>query len=267
MCAGAPPSSLPSILTSADYFQRSAEFRLWLHSAHDLHLDSISTERAHELFDAFVQLWNARRLDAHFYTGVDSSALSAAVLTKHRWPFTARMTDDERLAMASTRDTVDTATHHHTYSQEFSSAASHPTPSPAPPPPIAAPSSSQPSRPSTVDRRRQRERTELVLDEVAPRETGREGRLEKRRAMGEYARRERGEDGLEADEEELMGGGGGGGRGGEGEREKMRERQRRRDERKEEEGRARRSEYEAKERDRMKRMLESIGMADKYPIK
>ena len=267
----APSSSSAPVLTADDYFHRSAEFRLWLHSTLDLHLDALPTSRSHDLFTRFVADWNAGRLPPHYYKGVDSSTLPPSTLTKHRWAFAEKMTDDERLAMASTRDSVDTSTYHHTYAQEFAKV------------PEAAPQRGggeargrkgrdgrEAERGREGEGRREgrgdKERVKEALEELAPRETGREGRLERRREKGEYSRRERGDDGLdEMDEREVMGTGGGG-MSGAGELQRLKERERNRGERVVEEGQARRSEWDLKEKERMRKILESVGMQDKFPV-
>ena len=280
-------SSISSRLTPSDYFARSAEFRLWLHNTHQLHLDSISTERAHILFDSFIDAWNRRTLPPSYYLGVDSSALPPSTLTSHRWRFVERMADEEKMAIASTRDAVDTSTHHHTYQQEFAAAAAEERGGKG----VGKVGEGGAGGVGSERRggggeggrggggggerregggqgdRRWKERVKEGLEELAPRETGRERVLERRRERGEYARRERDEGMEELDEAEVMevGGGGVGGREG-GELERLKERERRREERREGDGRAKRAEYEAREKQRMRAMLESIGMADKYPI-
>lgn len=103
------------------------------------------------------------------------------------------------------------------------------------------------------------------MEELVPRETGREAMLERRRQRGEYSRREGargvGGEGMEdVDDDVLMGGG-------QGELEKEKNKKRRGDERRQAEHVAKRDEYEQREKARMKAMLESIGMADRYPLK
>lgn len=53
--------------------------------------------------------------------------------------------------------------------------------------------------------RRKSDRREAILDEVAPKETGREAALAKKRAINSYHKRERSPD-VELSEQELMGG-------------------------------------------------------------
>ena len=261
------------MLTSEDYFARSAEFRLWLHNTRSLHLDELEGDKARELFDQFINEWNSNRLTSLYYKGVDSSALSGSVLTGHKWRFVGAMSDEDKLANASVRDSVDTATHHHTYQQEFTPAPGKPTatattnsPSAAAAAPAAPAVSSSSSRPfaalSKGEKRQHFRTVEAVMDEVAPRETGREAMLLKRREKGEYSRRERGGDGMEEmDDDTLMGGGGG-----ESELARLKQRESQRRDKRNTDQAAKRSEWDRKEKERMRALLQSIGQADKYNI-
>ena len=270
--AAASASASPAVLTADDYYARSAEFRLWLHNSRSLHLDELDGERARKLFDDFCTEWNGGRLPAVFYKGVDSSALSGDVLTGHKWGFVGRMSEEDKLANASVRDSVDTATHHRTY-QQFAPASFTATAKTAPTAPSAAPTSSaaptvsaSTSRPfaalSKGEKRQHFRQVEAVMDEVAPRETGREARLLKKREAGEYSRRERGGDALdELDDDALLGGGGG-----ESELARLKDRDRQRRESRNMEQAAKRSEWDRREKERMQAILQSIGQADKYKL-
>lgn len=147
-----------------------------------------------------------------------------------------------------------------------------------------------------------RESRAADLEELVPKETGREAMLEKRRARGSYARVDDSHAGMEeVGEEALMGARGGDEynalcetpqqHGGVDVQLDLRAgclltrcchsfvlldsplslfslaKRQAATARADAEAASKRSEYEAKERERMKKMLESIGMADKYPIK
>lgn len=68
---------------------------------------------------------------------------------------------------------------------------------------------SQQTERSMKRKREKAEDKERIEDMVGPREVGREGQLEKKRAKRENDRafREKGDDGLEMDEKSLLGGG------------------------------------------------------------
>lgn len=57
-----------------------------------------------------------------------------------------------------------------------------------------------------AESKRKRDRREEYLDEVAPKETGREAQMAKKRALNAYHKRERSPD-VELDESDLYGGG------------------------------------------------------------
>ena len=268
--ASSADASPRAVLTADDYYTRSAEFRLWLHNTRAQHLDELSADTARQLFADFCREWNGGRLPAVYYAGVDSSALSGSVLTGHRWGFVGAMSDADRMEHASVRDSVDTATYHHTYQQEFTAAPASAKPQPtgpsAAPAPAAAARMTAAPRPfaalSKSDKRAHVQRVEGMLDEIAPRETGREAMLLKRREQGEYSRRERGGDGVEElDDDVLLGG-----VGGSSELARLKERDSQRREKRNADQAAKRSEWDAKEKERMRAMLQSIGQADKYNI-
>jgi hypothetical protein len=151
---------------------------------------------------------------------VDPTSISAESQTGYKWSFAANKSRVDNAALQSVREQVGAAT----WGASSSSSA-----------PSADPSSSAgrsirgPTLPSSADlayarelasesahadaslkRKRDRaEAKERVEDMVGPREVGREGALEKKRARREADRsfRERGDDGLEADEGVLLGGG------------------------------------------------------------
>ena len=272
----ASSSASPAVLTADDYFARSAEFRLWLHNSRSQHLDEVDGDKARQLFVDFCTEWNSGRLPAVYYRGVDSSALSGDVLTAHKWRFVGAMSEEDKLANASVRDSVDTATYHHTYQQEFTTAA--PTANTAAPtkssPANAAvrtapAATSVPAPPprsfvalSKVEKRQHVREVEAAMDEVAPRETGREAMLLKRREKGEYSRRERGGDAMdELDDDVLMGGAGG-----DSDLARLKQRDGQRRDKRNTDQAAKRSEWDRKEKERMQAMLQSIGQADRYKL-
>ena len=100
------------------------------------------------------------------------------------------------------------------------------------------------------------------MEELVPKETGREAMLERKRQRGEYSRSGGGEGMDELDDDTLMGGSVSAA----GELQRLQERESRRDDRRATELSARREQYQQLEKQRMKAMLASIGQADKYPI-
>ncbi|CAI5729910.1 unnamed protein product [Peronospora effusa] len=112
-----------------------------------------------------------------------------------------------------------------------------------------------------VERRKEREFRDTIMDEIAPKETGREAQIEKRRQVGAKLHgaakdRENGRDGLDLSEEFLMGGHG-------DDNNDLKRQLTRRDlarRRKKEEQEEKLGELKAKESARMEKFLENMGL-------
>ena len=79
-----PPPSAPGVaaISEADYFEKAAEFRIWLR-ARGAFLDELDAAEARKLFvKKFVPRWNAGELDPTLYAGVNETAQSAATRTR-----------------------------------------------------------------------------------------------------------------------------------------------------------------------------------------
>jgi len=259
-------------LTRSDYFAKSTEFRVWLGRFHGKHVDDIPTERSHKYFKRFVDEWNKGKLPKEFYKGMESTSVDASLFTKHKWKFATKMSAAEKFQLDSLRDDIDTSTKH-SYQQEFQ--GNH---SAAPAASATAASASASTRqagnasmttPSMLpDVKRRMDKIEqkrlaahhaMVMEELVPKETGREARIEKRQQKGAYAHREKEMD-ESMSERDLMGSGG------QSEYQAMLARRQAQTARKEEAAAAKREEYAAKEREKMRNLLASIGQADKYNI-
>ena len=198
--------------------------------------------------------------------------------------FSSRMSDQEKLTMASMRDEIDTSTYHLPYTQEIKNtdqANKHSSTSnnnnnrqqsladDRGPSAISSFSSSSSSSSSSSarpsDRKREREDIKLTLEELMPKETGREARLEKKRQKGSYAHRPDARGELdEVDDATLMGSSSSSSADNDLARLKLQAA--RRDAAREAELREKRLTYADKEKERMKKMLSDIGQADKYPM-
>jgi len=266
-------------LFRSDYFARSTEFRVWLSESKGEHVDDIPSKKARKRFAQFVDAWNARKLADKYYKGIDSSALSAAgVMTKHKWKL--KLSDAEKLALESTRDAIDSDTHHHTYAQAFqgkrgadpegmarikearggSAAAASAA--------AAAPARETPEERDARHRceklasKRAAADTAVLMEELAPKATGREAMLEKRAAKGAYAHADRDAGGLDASwsDKDLMGSGGA------SDFQAALARQKGAQASRAAEGQAKLSEHQQREKEKMQKLLASIGMQDKYNI-
>ncbi|KAI9496523.1 hypothetical protein BDB00DRAFT_971624 [Zychaea mexicana] len=197
-------------ISSDDYFEKATEFRLWLREEKDRYFGDLDADDARHYFKKFVKAWNRHDLDEKYYKGINSAQLSSSETTGYRWSFAKQLDQHE---IDRIRDNVDTLTN--------SGKGKRRNVGPAMP----SSSSSSTRRFDQVDfeERHERERNERRaerksevkrvksrreehLDEVAPKETGREAQLAKRRAQNAYHKRERDLD-VELDDSDLYGGG------------------------------------------------------------
>ncbi|KAL0574470.1 hypothetical protein V5O48_007484 [Marasmius crinis-equi] len=152
------------------------------------------------------------------YAGIDNSELPATSQTSYKWSFAGKSTRADNEALKHAREAVGAATQNRPESESTAFAASSskgrmqgPT-LPSASDMQLAKESADAFREEERKYKRKRERMEdkdRIEDMVGPKETGREGMLEKKRMKRENDRtfRERGDEGLEADESTLMGGG------------------------------------------------------------
>ena len=146
-------------------------------------------------------------------------SLSTTKQTGYKWSFASKNSGADDAALKSAREEVDSATHGHTREPRGASNAggrssgrilgpSLPSGSDL----VLAREAASEYQVAERDLKRKRERTEAkerLEDIVGPKEVGREGMLEKKRARRDNDRafREKGDEGFEADESTLLGGG------------------------------------------------------------
>ncbi|ORY34900.1 hypothetical protein BCR39DRAFT_515474 [Naematelia encephala] len=189
-------------ITEDDYFKKSAEFKVWLKESRDKYLDEVSSESAHKYFRKFVRRWNDGALPKHIYL---SSSIDPSSNTAYKWGFAS--------SAGSQR---------HRSPSEDSQEPIGPTLSP---PRHASSSRKRPLGPSLpsasdrqlaieadVDARKAARKAELKdryqkADEAVPRERGKEGKMDEKRATNASNKEMREKDvvGLEVDEGTLMG--------------------------------------------------------------
>ncbi|KAJ7508668.1 hypothetical protein B0H11DRAFT_2217938 [Mycena galericulata] len=205
-----------SPISESDYFRKGDEFRVWLKTEKKKYFDELSGDKARSYFRKFVKAWNKGNLSKSLYAGLDPSSISADSQTGYKWSFASNRSRVDNEALRAAREQVGAAT----YGRETSATT------PAPPGPGRIQGPTLPSSSDLVfarelareteheDRslKRKRERAEAkerVEEMVGPKEVGREGALEKKRARREADKsfRDRGDDGFEADESVLLGGG------------------------------------------------------------
>ncbi|KZT01172.1 uncharacterized protein LAESUDRAFT_664574 [Laetiporus sulphureus 93-53] len=204
-----------SPISESDYFLKSDEFRLWLKDEKDKYFDELSSDKARKYFRKFVKAWNRGKLPKSMYAGIDIP--SASSQTAYRWSFASKTSQADSVALRAARDEVGAATYKRPMRSDQPSSSSRSGRIQGPTLPsqsdlTLAREAEEEHRAAERDYNRKRERKETkerVEEVVGPKEVGREGMLEKKRAQreGNRAFRERGDEGLELDESTLMGGG------------------------------------------------------------
>ncbi|KAI0347903.1 hypothetical protein BDW22DRAFT_1341155 [Trametopsis cervina] len=163
-------------------------------------------------FRKFVKAWNRGKLAKSLYYGVEPQAASSQ--TGYKWSFASKASRADAEAVRAARAEVGAATYARSNvgpSASGSGRLQGPT-LPSQSDLIMAREDAESSHLSERDRKRKRDKLDAKdkLEEmVGPKEVGREGMLEKKRARREADRsfREKGDDGFEADDSTLMGGG------------------------------------------------------------
>lgn len=149
------------------------------------------------------------------YYGVEAS--SASSQTGFKWSFASKASKADNDAVRAAREEVGVATYNRSRSEHASSSAGGSGRVQGPTMPsqsdlTLAREDAESLRAAERDLKRKRDRREgkdRIEDMVGPKEVGREGMLEKKRARREADRsfRDKGDDGFEADESTLLGGG------------------------------------------------------------
>lgn len=203
------------------------------------YVEDLTTHEATALFRRkFVKKWNRGQLARMFYDGIPEPVLEQTRRTKHTWGFASRLSDQEAMALASARDSVGVATRktdllavprpqaasepeprENRESQDRNDVdaidertSSHKRKSRDHHHHRPDDSSDDDTQRRRADRKRHRQHRERVLEELVPKETGREAALEKRRQVagkvhGAARDREENRDGLDVSDAFLMGGG------------------------------------------------------------
>lgn len=187
-------------------------------------MEELSTDESTALFrDSFCRKWNRGKLPREYYAGLPDALVEQTRRTRHQWGFVATLGDRERFDLATAKDSVDVATRK---TDLLASATSSSAAAPTLPKESASharersPARDRDRREEEVedDReerrrswKRQRRDRASDLEELAPKETGREALIEKRRQVaqkmhGAARDREENRDGLDVSDEFLMGG-------------------------------------------------------------
>ncbi|KAK7063852.1 hypothetical protein R3P38DRAFT_14710 [Favolaschia claudopus] len=219
-----PSTSLPHnaspISERSDYFNKNPEFRQWLKDEKKKYFDELSGDKARSYFRKFVKAWNKGKLSKSLYAGIDPSSIPADSQTGYKWSFASNKSRVDSDALRHVREQVGAAT----WGRESSNAAASSSSTSGGPGRVQGPTLPSSSdlafardlareneqEERSLKRKRDKAEAKERLEEiVGPKEVGREGALEKKRARREADRsfRDKGDDGFEADESVLLGGG------------------------------------------------------------
>lgn len=91
-------------ISTDDYFLKSSEFATWLKEDRGVFFSDLSSKETHEIFEVFVEKWNAGRLHPKYYDGIQQ-----APRTNHNWAIkksqqSSVIDEEEERALAKTRD-------------------------------------------------------------------------------------------------------------------------------------------------------------------
>ncbi|KAJ1964473.1 hypothetical protein IWQ62_002921, partial [Dispira parvispora] len=204
-----PALQPPEELTEKDYYAKNPEFRRWLHRKKHMYFDELSSKENRRYFAKFVKAWNRGELSERYYHGIRSSELTSKVKTRHQWGFIKHVNDEDRERI---RDTVEELTFKPTQRTSLERNTSLVAPN------TYRQSSRDPHERTLVreeekkqrqfqerhERRKRRERETVVLDELAPKETGRDAAIAKRKALAAYRHAEKNMD-VELGDDEILG--------------------------------------------------------------
>ncbi|CEG48178.1 uncharacterized protein PHALS_05648 [Plasmopara halstedii] len=204
-------------ITEDDYFLRQREFRVWLAQKKNKYVEDLSTYEAMDLFvNEFARKWNRGKLSKLFYEGLPDGVVEQTKRTRHQWNFVSNLGDKERFELATAKDSVDVATKQKQLllvkdeKKEFKQEEERH-------------GKSRRDQAHEINdwekkrnwhkmnRKKDREHRDVELDEFAVKATGREAQIEKRRQIadklhGAARDREAARDGLDVNEDFLMGG-------------------------------------------------------------
>ncbi|ORY92066.1 hypothetical protein BCR43DRAFT_446196 [Syncephalastrum racemosum] len=181
-------------ISQDDFYEKANEFRLWLKEEKGRLFADLDKDDTRHYFKKFVKQWNKNELDPKYYKGINSTQLASSDTTSYKWAFAKELDTNQQDRI---RDSVDTMT-----------GRRRPQPvGPARPDPADIEDVQDYERIARkTERKREKDRRERYLDEVAPKAEGREAQLLKRRAQNAYHKRERSPD-VELNERDMYGGG------------------------------------------------------------
>ncbi|KNA09364.1 hypothetical protein SOVF_154210 [Spinacia oleracea] len=67
-------------LSKDDYYSKNNEFATWLKEKKQKFFSDLSSDSTRKLFSEFVEVWNSKKLDPKYYTGIQTAPRSS-----HKW--------------------------------------------------------------------------------------------------------------------------------------------------------------------------------------
>ncbi|KAJ3267104.1 hypothetical protein HDU77_005306 [Chytriomyces hyalinus] len=212
-----------------DFYAKSSEFIVWLKEHRGVFLSSLSSSESHRLFDKFAKRWNKGSLEKKYYDGIAATDLAANERSKHVWKFKVSADDEAKLVEA--KDSVASMTVSATgltsttkkgdrNSGPANSSGgggaserrdeSHRGNSRFAPPDGEDMDDEDRKRYMSGMRKKEAKsfesRKNADLEDLAPKSTGREAQIDKRKAINAYHKQERDTD-VALKDSDLMGGG------------------------------------------------------------
>jgi len=188
-----------------------------------LHLSEIDTQKGKDIFKEFVHKWNNDDLDEKYYRGIAPEEQTGTVRTQYRWSFAEKL---DPVTMGSMRDSIDLATNlgkQNFQFEERNNTREEEQPIIGPLPPKSQDEEMDENDKRLLEEEKQtyqkflqkkdlkdyKKTKETVLEELAPKKTGREAMLENKKKKSEYTRRSKdAEMDAEMDDKEVFEGGG-----------------------------------------------------------
>ncbi|KAL0084330.1 hypothetical protein J3Q64DRAFT_1129543 [Phycomyces blakesleeanus] len=196
-------------ITEEDYFEKATEFRLWLKEEKRKYFNELDSSDSRYYFKKFVKAWNRFELQEKYYKGLSSAQLASSDTTRYKWKFASKV---DQYELDTIRDSVDTMTSRGVVKDESNKGRRRNVGPAMPTSPVIRQDRETAEERLEAERMRRkaesknlRRKRDSYLDEVAPKETGREAMLEKRKATNAFHKRERSPD-VELSEADLMGG-------------------------------------------------------------
>lgn len=196
-----------------DYFLKSAEFSRWLRIEKGKYFDELRTDKSRSYFRKFVKAWNRGKLLDELYTPIRSTAVPSNQQTAYKWSFAANRLRINDAELQRVREEVSGDTYGPPVAETSKRAGRVQGPT------LPSPSDLQLAREDAASlsnanhllkrKRDKNEDRERIEEMVGPKDVGREGMLEKKRAKreGDRAFLDSKEDGgLEVPEDVLFGG-------------------------------------------------------------